>query len=127
MGVGLKPRRAQALLSSHRSGRSSTFPLSSAQRGSLYLAIVIGALWLLLLQYRNGGGSNDSSFSGTIRDRVYLLTSNVLDEDLYGPPIPPRQVMVPTPLKSSIQPLRVWGIQVPETQIIGIAGGAFHV
>jgi hypothetical protein len=119
MGVGSKQRRARALSSLEDSRQSSQFSLTRVQRGFLYLA-VIGAAWLLF--FRTRAGSNDS-FSKTIREKAYLLTSSISDEDLYGPPIPPRRVKARVPLQSAIQPLRLWGREVPETRIIGIAGG----
>ncbi|KAF9513775.1 hypothetical protein BS47DRAFT_1392986 [Hydnum rufescens UP504] len=120
MGVGSKPRRPRALSSLEDSRQTSQFSLTRVRRGFLYSFVIIGAAWLLF--FRTRAGSNDS-FSKTIREKAYLLTSSISDEDLYGPPIPPRRVKARIPLQSAIQPLRLWGREVPETRIIGIAGG----
>lgn len=95
--------------------------LTPNRRGAIYISLTLFFLWLVF-----GRGDDEiapTKFTSSLRNQAVRLTGGVLDEEIYGPPIPKHKQRPLHPQNSAFVPLHSWKDGVPETTVHGLSGG----
>lgn len=105
---------------SGRSTRDGGSFLTPNRRGAIYITLTLFFVWLVF-----GHGADDSApaLTSSLRNQAVRLTGGVLDEEIYGPPIPKHKQRPLHPQNSAFVPLHSWKDGVPETTMHGLSGG----
>lgn len=96
--------------------------LTPNRRGAIYISLTLFFLWLVFGR-RGDELSTPTTLTSSLRNQAVRLTGGVLDEEIYGPPVPKRKQRPLHPQNSAFVPLHSWKDGVPETTVHGLSGG----